>query len=66
MTATSATLTQPVPALVERDLHGPHALEFVLAQRSAGVRPFQAVLLIGELVDAAYHFEVIHRSTPLH
>src|SRR5438270_11581899 len=63
--ATGPALPQEVPALVEGHLERSEACQLVTRQTGVGVRPFQLVLLVGQLADPAHEFLVIHGELPL-
>ena len=59
MTSGSA-LAEEIPALVEGDLDGSEPFEIGLRKRLTGVRPFELVLFVGQLVDSSHDVQVVH------
>jgi hypothetical protein len=58
--AAGPALAEEIPGLVEGDLDGPEALLFLGGQSLAYVGLFEAVLLLGQFVDAVHQFLVVH------
>ena len=56
-------LAEQVPALVEGDLDGLQTRVVVVAEAGPGLRPLEAVLLVGQLTDVSHDLDVIHCGT---